>query len=325
MKKYLLFCFVCCLSIAFFTSCEKENMDEMEFAETNTISEERFSDTLVTEYPTAIDEYIAQNHPDATIEEVYTDEEGAYLIVLTNDLYLVFDANGQFLEEIDEEDLHDCEEDYDQEDDYTVVTEYPTAIDEYLSQNYPDVTVEEVVYSEGEGYAAILMNDLIIVFDTEGRFIEEIDEEDLEEEREEEYTVVTEYPAAIDDYLSQNYPDVAVEKIVYSEGEGYAAILMNGLIIVFDTEGQFIEEINKEDLEKEEDYTVVTEYPAAIDDYLSQNHPDATVEKVVLLADGEYVVVLENDVYLIFDADGNFLKEERDDDDDKDDDDDGNG
>ena len=124
MKKYLLFCFVCCLSIAFFTSCEKENMDEMEFAETNTISEERFSDTLVTEYPAAIDEYIAQNYPDATIEEVYTDEEGAYLIVLTNDLYLVFDANGQFLEEIDEEDLHDCEEDYDYEDEYTVCLLY---------------------------------------------------------------------------------------------------------------------------------------------------------------------------------------------------------
>lgn len=240
MKKYLLFCLVSCLTLTFLTSCEKEDMDEMEYAETNQVSEARFSDTLVTEYPTAIDAYITQNYPNETIEEVYLLDNGNYEASLTNETELLFDANGQFIEEIIEDEMDEDEEDEEE------VTEWPAAIDDYITQNYPDAMIEKVELEDDGSYEVELDNGVEVYFDADGNFLEEEieddeDDDEMEEEDEEEMEV-TDYPSIIDDYITQNYPDATIEEIELEDDGSYEVELDNGVELYFDADGNFLKE-----------------------------------------------------------------------------------
>ena len=230
MKKYLLFCLVCCLSVAFLTSCEKEDINEMGFTETST-SDARFSDTLVTDYPTAIDEYITQNFPGATVDEVELEEDGTYGVELDNGIELIFDANGNFLEEEMEDEEGEDEDNY--------VTDYPAAIDEYVAQNYPDASIEEVELEDDGTYEVELDNDVELIFDADGNFLEE---EMEDEEGEDEDNYVTDYPAAIDEYVAQNYPDATIEEVELEDDGTYEVELDNDIELIFDADGNFLEE-----------------------------------------------------------------------------------
>lgn len=232
MKKYLLMMsFTLIASLFLLTSCEKENMEEEYDDAMNpdtslaVVTGFRSSDTLVTDYPTLIDEYLAANYPNTELLGVTTDGV-EYEAELAGGITLVFDLAGNFLME----ELPEMEE----EDTDSIITEWPTAIDEYIALNYPTDTIGEVEFENNE-YLVELLSDIELLFDIDGNFLEEVMEEEL-----------TEWPAAIDDYLAQNYPDTELEEIELDEDK-YEVELADGTELLFDIDGNFLEELSEEE------------------------------------------------------------------------------
>ncbi|MGB1241275.1 MAG: PepSY-like domain-containing protein [Chitinophagales bacterium] len=55
----------------------------------------------------------------------------------------------------------------------------------------------------------------------------------------------------------------------------------------------------------------VEELPSLITDYIAANYPTAVILEAEQEDDGEYEVTLDNGLEIKFDADGNFLEEEK--------------
>ena len=218
-------------SLFLFTSCQKEDMDD-EYQDTMAADTMkavvlgfRNSDTLVTDYPLLIDDYLAANYPDTELLGVTTDGV-EYEAELAGGITLVFDLSGNFLME----ELPEIEE----EDTDSIITEWPATIDEYIGLYYPSDTINEVEFEEGE-YEVTLLSGIYLIFDIDGNFLEEaIDEEEEDNE-------VTEWPTAIDDYLALNYPDATIKKVEL-EAEEYEVELDDGLELIFDMDGNFLKE-----------------------------------------------------------------------------------
>ncbi len=242
MKKYFVLFFLFGATLALFTSCEKEDGDEMEFLESRS-NNFAWNDSLVTDYPAAIDDYVAQNFPEATIDAVILNEDGSYTVELSSDIELLFDADGNFIEEIIEGASNEEEGEEEEEDD-SIVTNYPATIDDYIAQNFPGAAIEEVELTTEGDYEVELNNDTELLFDAMGNFVEEIIEEDNDEEAEmedDEDAIVTDYPTAIDDYVAQNHPDTTIEEVVLTSEGDYEVELSDGTELLFDADGNFIE------------------------------------------------------------------------------------
>lgn len=216
-------------SLFLFTSCQKEDLDDDEYGDVMTADTMlavalgfRNSDSLVTDYPMAIDDYLTTNYPDTELLGVTTDGV-EYEAELAGGITLFFDLDGQFLME----ELPEMEE----EDTDSIITEWPTAIDDYLNLNYPGDSIDEIEFEDGE-YEVELLSGLEVTFDIDGNFLEEKMEENAE---------VSEWPAAIDDYLTLNYPDALIEQVEL-DGDEYEVELDNGLEVIFDIDGNFLEE-----------------------------------------------------------------------------------
>ena len=225
-------------SLFLFTSCEKEDMDDDEYEDVMAADTMmavalgfRNSDTLVTDYPLLIDEYLATNYPNTELLGVTTDGE-EYEAELAGGITLVFDLTGNFLME----ELPELEE----EDTDSIITEWPAAIDEYLALNYPSDTIEEVEFDD-RAYEIELLSGIELIFDLDGNFLAlELAEEDDEE--------LTEWPTAIDEYIALNYPDAQIEEIELDDEE-YEVELDNGVELFFDIDGNFLEiELEEVDL-----------------------------------------------------------------------------
>ncbi len=234
MKKYLLMMsFTMIASLFLFTSCQKEEMDEDEYEDVMAADTMmavalgfRNSDTLVTDYPLLIDEYLAANYPNTELLGVTTDGK-EYEAELAGGITLIFNLDGNFLmEELPELEAEDTD---------SIITEWPAAIDEYIALNYPNDTIGEVEFEDGE-YEIELLSGIELIFDLDGNFLAE--ELDNDEE-------LTEWPAAIDEYIASNYPDAQIEEIELNNKE-YEVELDNGVELLFDLDGNFLAEAMEE-------------------------------------------------------------------------------
>ncbi|MFK7933362.1 MAG: PepSY-like domain-containing protein, partial [Saprospiraceae bacterium] len=196
-------------------------------------------DTL--DYPTAIDDYLASNYPDLTIDEVELDADGNFVVTLSDYTELRFDADGVFIEIVsaDEEDEDGDDEAEDEEDDDEEVTEWPMAIDDYVANNYPDAAIDEVELNADGTYEVELDDDTELLFDADGNFLEVIIEDEDENEEDEDDNEVTEWPASIDEYVAANHPDATIEEVEF-EDDIYEVELDDDTELEFDADGNFI-------------------------------------------------------------------------------------
>ena len=236
MKKYFGLFILMGLFLGLLSSCSKEAEEEMYDDEMMMLVDQRNneeSDTTITDYPNSIDDYITQNYPDTTIEEVELEDDGTYEVELLDGTELIFDVDGNFLAE----DKDDESEDGDEMDEDNYVTDYPTAIDDYVAQNHPDATVEEVELDDDGTFEVELSDGTELIFDADGNFLEE-DKDDEDEMDEDNY--VTDYPSAIDDYVAQNHPNTTIETVELNDDGSYSVELSDGTELLFDADGNFI-------------------------------------------------------------------------------------
>ena len=282
MKKYFGIAFLVAFISVGFMSCQRDSgIPGLSSVENTTLEE-------TSDYPAAIDTYIAANYPNATIDEVEL-EDGNYEVELSDGTELLFDKDGNFIKVLD-----DDEEEEEEEEEGTEVTDYPAAIDTYVGTNYPNSSIEEVLLMDDGTYIVELDDDTELRFDADGNFIEVVEDDDEEEEEGEE---VTDYPMMIDDYLNTNYPNDTIDEVRLLDDGNYIVELESDIVILFDANGNFIEIVEQP----------VTEYPPAIDTYVATNHPDATIEEVILLSNGNYEVELSDGTEITFDSSGNPL------------------
>lgn len=207
--------------------------------------------------PASILEYIITNYPDSvTIVRAALTDEGNYAVLLSNHVVVVFDADGNFVEEIIlPEGGHHGGGHHGGPGHHGTpidVDSLSSVITDYINANYPDsLEILHAGISPDGNTVVVLSNHVVVVFDADGNFVEEI--------------VLTGHPGgnggdgdhgdhgtpvdtdslstAITDYISTNYPDAEILHAGINADGNTVVVLSGHIAVVFDADGNFIEEI----------------------------------------------------------------------------------
>jgi len=273
----------------------------------------------VSTVPDAIQSYISENYTDVMLEEIWMTTTGEYIVLLDDDTVLIFNASEQFIIAFNLDGyVDDFEDDFEEVD----IANLPQTILDYLVANHADDTVDIAGLNATEcEYVIVLDSGMILIFDTEGNFIEAFEDDDYEDDLEE--IDVADLPQAILDYLTANHAEATIEEaFIDREEDEYVIVLDSDLIVIFDLAGNFIEAF-EDDYEDHCDEVDVADLPQAISDYVSTNYNDITIEEARFDEEtNEYFIELSNELVLVFDGEGVFLREYTDDEDDEDNDED---
>ncbi len=129
-------------------------------------------------------------------------------------------------------------------------------------------------------------------------------------------------PQAVLNYISTNYPGNTIKEAEIEDNNNYEVELNNGTELIFDQQGAFLGIDDDDDDDFGDQDIAPGDLPADISDFIATYYPGITIEEAERENNGNYEIELNNDVEIIFDADGKFLgRADDDDNDDKDDDD----
>ena len=123
-------------------------------------------DIAPDDLPAGIIEFVNTYFPGTTIVEAERENNGNFEIELSNDVEIIFNADGDFLGRAEDDD----NEDKDDED--IAISDLPQAVRDYIAANYPDNSIIEAEREDDGTYEVTLNNGLEIHFDGEGNFLE---------------------------------------------------------------------------------------------------------------------------------------------------------
>jgi hypothetical protein len=123
----------------------------------------------VADLPDAVKTYISTNYSDLTIERAKINHNDQFMVKVTGDLILVFDADGNFIEEHEFMNRHGF--DGSQID----IATLPTLVTDYVTANYANATIKVAFLKEGKYFVGLTTDTgkKMLIFDSEGIFIEE--------------------------------------------------------------------------------------------------------------------------------------------------------
>lgn len=198
----------------------------------------------------------------------------------------------------------------------------PQNILDYITQNYPGMTIREAEIEDNNNYEVKLNNDLELIFDSEGNFLGE-DTDDDNNFGDEDMSP-DEVPQKIKDFIMTYFPGATIFKAERENNGNYEIELSVDKELIFDAQGNFLGlAIDEDENEDEDDEDIsVSELPQNVRDYITANYPDNTIIEAEREDDG-FEVTLNNGVELKFDSDGNFVRADDNNGDDDDDDDNG--
>ncbi|WP_252112680.1 PepSY-like domain-containing protein [Gramella jeungdoensis] len=197
--------------------------------------------------PQNILDYITDNYPGLTIIEAEIEDNQNYEIELSDGTELIFNSQGEFLG-VDNDENEFGDEDI-------APSELPQNILDFISDNYPGVDIEEAELENNGNYEVELENDVELIFDGDGNFLGQAQDENDDDQGEDEEDIdPAELPQTILDYIAENYPDNTIIE-AEREDEGYEVTLNNGVELKFDQEGNFLsqEDGNGDDDDEDEE------------------------------------------------------------------------
>lgn len=273
----------------------------------NTTNMNTWVELRASDFPQGVTDYLANNHNGIGIEESWKTDEGQIVILLENDIVLIFSPGGELIIALDLGDFLDDEED-DWED--IEISDLPQVILDYVATNYPDAAIEEAGKDLDNGdFIVILDNGLVLIFDKDGVFLE-VWEDDEDEDWED--LDLADIPQAILDYVAANHATAVIEEAAVNLEDGSFAIFLDSeIVLLFDKDGNFLEEMTYDEFDEDDlDEIDPEDLPQAVKDYIATNHPTATIEEAEVDAeDGTIYVLLDSDLVLEFDANGTYLDE----------------
>lgn len=278
MKKVLFFVAALVGSVAFFSSCSKEDTI-LTTTDTSDITTALVASTDLTDANTdlnasarggggggdfkpkkmkkisidslsdVIKTYIAANYADATIESAFQGKNGETVVIITKadgtKVALLFDASGAFVKEI-------TQKGGGKDKDLTAIDEasLPSAVKSYISTNYAGSTfVKAAKDANGNIFVVVKKADGTLVglaFDANGAFVKI-----LEPKGKGHLTAidVASLPTSVTEYVSTNYKGATIEK-AYKDKDGNIIVTVknaDGTIVrlVFDASGKFVKVLKK--------------------------------------------------------------------------------
>ena len=219
------------------------------------------------------------------------------------------------------------------------VDTWPAAIDTYVETNYASTAIDYVEFRENEDgtedYIVHLLDETILIFDSEGAFVSIGTEEDLDEDGDDgdsgdsddsgdsgdsENNGValdeSELPQAVIDYLAANHADASILNATMINSSTIKVVLSGGTVLFFDLDGNLLDgpnagnNGNSGDTNDNENNGVTldeSELPQAVMDYLAANYADAEILNATIINDEIIKVVLGGGTILFFDLDGNIV------------------
>lgn len=291
---------------------KSDDDDEEREEHVNREMEDNDEDVAVSDLLPSILDYISVNYPDEIIEEAELDD-GFYEVELVSDIKLYFDLTGEFVRV-------KVREQHEDDDPEVTLDVLPDVILTYVSENYPEIDIKEVKFRDGY-FKVELRGGIDLYFDEAGNFVSSnLDDFDEHPGRGRGQTLTEDLiPEAILTYITTTYPEAIIEEAKLKE-YGYTIELDINIKLIFDLEGQLIEEKaddddDDDDREHHEGDFKADELAQVILDYITTNYPDAVITDVDL-EDGGFEVELNDSIELLFGFDGTFISEDIDDDDD---------
>lgn len=170
----------------------------------------------VSSLPREITDYISANFPGLTIVWAEIDDD-EYEVYLSDGTEVYFDRRGRFIEA-------------DRDRDAINPANLPQNILSYISTNFPNATIIKAELDDNF-YEVELNNGMELYFDAQGNFLgSEVDDRPI---------AVGDLPAAITQYVSQNYPNQTIVSAEIDDNM-YELELSNGVELYFDLSGNFL-------------------------------------------------------------------------------------
>ena len=205
----------------------------------------------------------------------------------------------------------------------------PDQAEQTIDNAYFETYVDEALYAKGLGYKVNFANSDAAYFDESGDWLDEGSGMKKGPKKGHgpkgpkgpkgggcgDTIAIADLPQSVLDYISENYSDAEIKRAKQRENGDFWVGLDDHTVLIFDTDGNFIEEAELTHGPKgHKKGTVidVADLPQSVTDYLAENYPGVEIKKAILKDDGEYVVKLldgETRIVAVFDADGNFLFE----------------
>ncbi len=203
----------------------------------------------------------------------------------------------------------------------------PADITTYVTRNFDPISMEAAWVVEKSGYEVALEDGHLLYFNARRRFIGQNDGSRHERGARRcmygEEVTADDLPVAAQDYIADNYPDLTIVYVTVKPLGAFGVKLSDGQVLLFDATGEFVRECGKPAGPggpmgpggghpcacMHGDTVEISVLPAAVTDYITVNYPDETIQTAVLKASGKFAVELSEGTVLLFDADGNYLKD----------------
>ncbi len=199
--------------------------------------------------PQPVLDYVSTTYPNLTIRKAEIEDDDTYEITLSDGTELIFDMQGGFLG-IDDDDVDDYG------DEYLDPSELPQNIQDFITQYFPGVGIDEAERENNGNYEVELNNDVELIFNADGEFLGKGEDEDDAYDDDDEDIDPADLPQVILDYIGENYPEQTIIE-AEKEDDGYEVTLNNGVELEFDEDGVFVSAEDKngddEDDENEDD------------------------------------------------------------------------
>ncbi len=199
----------------------------------------------------------------------------------------------------------------------TVVStkELPDAALELLNTDYFGTYIDEVLSAEGLGFEVNLSDESKVYFDKDGGCLNGTEKGRRKGKKRKnnrgKAINIEDLPTAITDYIDANYDNATIDGARTNPDRGYMIKLSTDLIVLFDLNGNFVKEHEFIYHHGNHSKIELTDLSTLITNYISTTYPDATIK--VAFEKGEYIIVGVKDSndkkMLVFDAQGNFIKE----------------
>ncbi|MGB1206408.1 MAG: PepSY-like domain-containing protein [Chitinophagales bacterium] len=309
MNKSILIVFVL-MSMYLLSSCQKEDMNDLvaqiaNSANKKTVEPENLPNTIV--------EFVDNNYFETYIEAAWEASGLGYELKMGNNVAIYFDSTHELLVPNDKKGHgHHSGPCGNMGGEPIKISDLPTNITDYIATNYANAEIKRAGLKRSQCYVVGLWIDgekVVVLFDLEGTFIGTLG---LTESNV-EVVIVADLPTEITDYVAANYPNSDIKGAKNNGIGNYIVGLTGKIILAFDASGNFIEELpfvagqcgcKGEEIE-------VSELPTNITDYVTTNYPTAEVKKAHQKGEKYVVGLIVDDerVILIFDADGSFITE----------------
>jgi hypothetical protein len=201
------------------------------------------------------------------------------------------------------------------------VSDLPLPILDYVTTNYPDLTIAKSEVEDNGHFEVKLSDHTELIFDAEGNFLGIDDDNGDHDDFGDSNIAPGDLLPVILTYIETNYAEFSIEEASMENNGHIEVALSDKTVLIFDANGEFIgigvDEHDKDgdgefewgDGSYHDDGDNID--PAQLPDmalaYLADTYPDLDIVHAEVESDGTYEVTMSDGLEVYFDAEGNFL------------------